>query len=253
MQIIFHESFHDSSYAVDNAAAPGRLEGVMEALRGDGRFPVMEPSPATRTDLLRAHAEAHVASIERDPRLFTQASLSAGAAILASECAMKGEVAFACARPPGHHANRASCWGHCFFCNIAVALLKLRDEGHIQSAFVLDFDAHTGDGTLDVLRDWPEAHVFNPYAEEASEYLRAVETHLREMPPVDLIAVSAGFDTYIHDVGHKLSTHDFYALGRMLRQFGRRLGHQRRFAVLEGGYYIPDLGKNVLAFCRGFE
>jgi acetoin utilization deacetylase AcuC-like enzyme len=27
----------------------------------------------------------------------------------------------------------------------------------------------------------------------------------------------------------------------------------RRFALLEGGYYIPDLGKNVKSFLEGLE
>ena len=57
----------------------------------------------------------------------------------------------------------------------------------------------------------------------------------------------------IPDRGGKLQTDDYFAIGRLLQGYAIRLGHQRRFAVLEGGYYLPDLGKNVLAFCRGFE
>ena len=41
--------------------------------------------------------------------------------------------------------------------------------------------------------------------------------------------------------------------GRLLQTYAIRLRHQHRFAVLEGGYYLPDLGNNALAFCRGFE
>ena len=68
-----------------------------------------------------------------------------------------------------------------------------------------------------------------------------------------MLAVSAGFDAYVHDRGGKLQTDDYFTIGRLLQAYAIRLGHQRRFAVLEGGYYLPDLGKNVLAFCRGFE
>ena len=181
------------------------------------------------------------------------ASLAAGAAILAAERAMGGEAAFACVRPPGHHASRSSAWGHCTFGNLALALLKLRDAGLIRSAFVVDFDLHTGDGTMDVLRDWPEAQVFNPYGDSAADYLRVLEERLRHAPQVDVLDVSAGFDGYIHDLGHKLATEDYFTIGRLLQAYAIRLGHQRRFAVLEGGYYLPDLGRNVLAFCRGFE
>jgi acetoin utilization deacetylase AcuC-like enzyme len=70
---------------------------------------------------------------------------------------------------------------------------------------------------------------------------------------VDIIAVSAGFDNYEKDLGKKLRTFDFYNIGLILKNLCKRFGHNRRFAVLEGGYYLPDLGKNVEAFCGGFE
>lgn len=256
MRVVFDEAFHNSDYSedkYDNAADPGRLVGVMAALRGEAGYLLDVPSAATRADLLRGHSEAHVAAIEQKPRLYAMASLAVGASILAAERAMQGEPAFACVRPPGHHASRSSAWGHCSFSNIALALLHLRDTGRIRSAFVVDFDQHTGDGTLDVLRSWPEAIVFNGYGDNAAEYLRHLDERLKNAPQVDVLAVSAGFDAYIHDLGRKLQTEDYFTIGRMLQGYAIRLGHQRRFAVLEGGYYIPDLGKNVLAFCRGFE
>ena len=256
MRVVFHEDFHDSSYSedkYDNAADPGRLVGVMAALRDEGRYEVEVPEPATREDLLRGHSEAHVAAVESKPQLFAMAALAAGAAIHAAELALRCEPAFACVRPPGHHASRSSAWGHCTFSNVALALLRLRDAGLIRSAFVVDFDQHTGDGTVDVLRDWPEAQVFNTYGDSPAEFLWRLEDRLKQAPQVDILAVSAGFDAYIHDLSKKLTTDDYFSIGRLLQAYAIRLGHQRRFAVLEGGYYLPDLGKNVLAFCRGFE
>ena len=50
----------------------------------------------------------------------------------------------------------------------------------------------------------------------------------------------------------KLDTTDFFLIGRCFRDFTRRQGHERRFAVLEGGYFLPALGRNVAAFCKGF-
>lgn len=256
MRIIFHESFHESYYSedeYDNAAIPQRLVGVMVALREEGRYEVETPASATRTDLRRGHSESYVAAIEGKPRLFAMASLAAGAAMLAADLAMRGEPTLACVRPPGHHASRASAWGHCTFSNVALALLHLRDAGLIRSALVVDFDLHTGDGTQDVLQGWPEAQVFNPYGDTAAQFLCTLEQGLKQAPEVDILAVSAGFDAYLHDLGKKLDTEDYFTIGRMLQAYAIRLGHQRRFAVLEGGYYLPDLGKNVLAFCRGFE
>jgi acetoin utilization deacetylase AcuC-like enzyme len=256
MRVVFHEQFHDTAYSLDkfdNAAVPGRMQGIMDALRNDGHYAVESPGTATRIDLLRGHTEQYVASVEQNPQLYAMAAQAVGATNWASDIALQGEPAFACVRPPGHHASRGSAWGHCTFSNVALALLRLRDAGQIRSALVVDFDQHTGDGTIDVLRGWPEAQVLNPYGDNAAEYLRNLEDGLARAPQVDLLAVSAGFDAYIHDLGKKLSTEDFFAIGRLLQGYAIRLGHQRRFAAFEGGYYLPDLGKNVLAFCRGFE
>ena len=256
MRVVFDERFHRSGYSsdpFDNAAVPDRLVGIMDALRNDGRYGVMAPRAASREDLLRAHTEDYVNKIVSNPVLYDMASLAAGAAIDAAKLAHAGEASFACVRPPGHHASRASAWGHCTFSNVAVAVLTLRDAGLINSATVVDFDQHTGDGTLDVLKEWRSAHVINPYGDTASSYLQTLETQLSEAPQTDILAVCAGFDGYVHDLGRKLSTPDYFSIGRALQAYAIRLQHQRRFAVLEGGYYLPDLGKNVLAFCRGFE
>lgn len=256
MRVIFDEFFNNSDYSDekhDNAAAPGRLAGVMEVLRSQGRYEVEAPAPATRADLLTAHSESHVAAMEQIPARYAMAALAAGASIHAADLALQGKTAFACVRPPGHHASRSSAWGHCTFNNVALGLLRLRAAGLIRSALVVDFDQHTGDGTIDVLRGWPQAQVFNPYGDSAADYLRCIEERLAQAPQVDILAVSAGFDGYLHDLGRKLATDDYFNIGRLLQGYAIRLGHQRRYAVMEGGYYLPDLGKNVLAFCRGFE
>jgi len=82
--------------------------------------------------------------------------------------------------------------------------------------------------------------------------VREVEARLARLKEAGLIAVSAGFDAYHLDVGHKLSTPDFETLGSLAARAALRLCRGRRFAVLEGGYHLPDLGANVRAFCRGF-
>ena len=103
---------------------------------------------ATDKDILRAHTKRHYDYIKHDPLLFELAALAAGGAILAAETAFNGEPSFAVIRPPGHHASADSCWGFCYFNNISISLLKLFSEGKINSAFVLDFDLHTGEGYI---------------------------------------------------------------------------------------------------------
>jgi acetoin utilization deacetylase AcuC-like enzyme len=136
---------------------------------------------------------------------------------------------------------------------MGIALLKLKTEGLIKSAFVLDFDAHTGDGNIDVLSEWPEAKVFNPMADNNKDYLSIVEDYISNIRDVDIVGVSAGFDNYEKDLGRKLKTIDFYLIGKLIKQLAKRLCRKRRFAILEGGYYLNDLGKNTAAFCQGFE
>jgi len=249
MKLVYHDRFRDQ-YAEDNAALSGRMEAAMSAVLG-GPWDLIAPNPATMEQLHLAHDQAYIEQITQDKPRFAMASLAAGGAILAARLAHGGDATFACVRPPGHHASRGEAWGHCTFSNVALALLVLRAEQRINSAFVIDIDTHTGDGTRDVLAPWSQAEVFNPYADSPKEYLELVETRLADIEHTDILAVSAGFDAYRLDVGHKLDTPDFERIGTLVRQASLRLCHGRRFAVLEGGYYLKDLGANVLAFCRG--
>ena len=253
MHIIFNDAFYSSEYASNGASVAGRMESIMDLLSKNIGFTVIQGIPATDEDLLLAHTKDMVMSAKQDIPLFNMAQLAAGAAIGAAESAFHGQPSFACVRPPGHHASRASTWNYCVFCNIGVALLKLKQQKLINSAFVLDFDAHTGDGTIDVLKGWAEAVVFNPFADNNRDYVNLVKSKSQEIDYVDIVAVSAGFDSGIHDLGHKLETYDFYQIGQIMKQMTKRMGHNRRFAVLEGGYFLPDLGKNALAFCEGFQ
>jgi len=255
MKIVFNDTFFDSTYIDDHAAAAGRMEAIIGTLEAESNYQIIRNQSADYEDIYRVHEKEYIESVQNNQALYNMALLAAGGAIKASQIAMSSEPepAFACIRPPGHHAYRASGWGYCVFCNMAIALRKLKDEGRISTAFILDFDAHTGDGTKDCLSDWKEAIILNPMADDNDKYIRLIEAYIKEIDYVDIIAVNAGFDSYKEDCGRKLETFDFYRIGFMLKLLSKKLGHNRRFAVLEGGYYLPDLGKNVLSFCQGFE
>ena len=253
MKIVFHEDFHDHTYASDSASAKGRMKAIMDVLSGISNYEIIKPQCAGREDVLRAHSEAYVANLEKDVKLFYMAFLSAGGAVTASEQAYIGNPSFACIRPPGHHASRTSAWGHCYLNNMGIAILKLIHDGKIKNAFILDFDLHTGDGNINVLADCAEVDVFNPYEGSREGFLKAVESRTKAIEKTDIIAVSAGFDGYEYDLGGRFKTSDYYFIGCFLKACAKRLCFGRRFALLEGGYYQPDLGKNVLAFCEGFK
>ena len=216
-------------------------------------FEFVIPDLAREADVLLAHAPAYVEAVKSDPKRFNMAMLSAGSAILAAEIGMSADPAFACLRPPGHHASYESAWGSCVFCNMGIALLKLKANKMINSAFVLDFDAHTGDGTKAVLSNWKACRIVNPYAENCKLYMEEIQDAINDISSVDIVGVCAGFDSYEKDLGKKLSTFDFYVIGDIMKKFAKRVANGRRFAILEGGYYLPDLGKNVLSFCQGFQ
>jgi acetoin utilization deacetylase AcuC-like enzyme len=55
-----------------------------------------------------------------------------------------------------HHAGREFARGYCLFNDVAVALDRMRVEGRVRRALVVDCDVHQGDGTADLLGGDPE-------------------------------------------------------------------------------------------------
>ena len=252
MNIIFHEKFY-KTYDSDPAAASGRMEPIMRTLKKHPHYTFIAPEPANPEDILRAHSARHVENIKRDDVIYNIALLAAGGAIKAGELAYAGEPTFACIRPPGHHASSDSCWGFCFFNNMAVSLLKLEAEGKIKSAFILDFDLHTGDGNINILGKEPGFTILNPRSPQEENYLDEVSFALNKAGDHDIIVASAGFDEYIKDWGHKLSTAAYRKIGKMMKDFSEKHCQGRRYALLEGGYCYEDLGINIHAFCEGLR
>jgi acetoin utilization deacetylase AcuC-like enzyme len=252
MDIVFHSAFY-GVYDSDPAAAPGRMEAIVQELKKHDGYRFVEPEPASEEDLLRAHTARHLECMRLSPVRYETAVLSAGGAIRAAELAFNGEPCFACIRPPGHHASSDSCWGFCFFNNMAVSLLRLMAEGKIASAFVLDFDLHRGDGNINILGGRDGITILNPAGRNERTYLSEVASALDDAGPHDIIAASAGFDEYVKDWGGKLTTGAYRKIGAMMKGFSEQRCGGRRFALLEGGYYHEDLGVNVHAFCEGFR
>lgn len=252
MNIIFHQAYY-GVYDTDPAAAPGRMEPIIQELKKHTHYKFIIPEPADEEDLLRAHSVEHIESIRRSSDIYDMAILAAGGAIKAAELAFLGEPSFGCIRPPGHHASANSCWGFCFFNNIAVSLLKLRKEGKLTSAFVLDFDLHRGDGNINILGNIEGFKILNPSSKDEKDYLHEIASTLEKAGDYDIIAASAGFDEYVKDWGGKLTTGAYQEIGMMMKEFSVRHCSGRRYALLEGGYYYEDLGINIHAFCEGFR
>lgn len=250
MKIIFHERFYDV-YAMEPAAAPGRMEAIVSALSQEMSFLTAEP--ATEEDLALVHTSGHISHIKNSPHLYEISLLAAGAALQAAELAWQGQPAFGLLRPPGHHASPNSCWGFCYFNNTAIAIKKLRHKGLIKRALILDIDLHFGDGTANSFSGIPEIDYFHPESSERKDFLAKIEKHLQKTSGIDMLAVSAGFDRHQEDWGGLLTTDDYRTIGNLVKIYAQKFCRGRRFGVLEGGYNHQVLGQNVQAFLEGLS
>jgi acetoin utilization deacetylase AcuC-like enzyme len=246
MKVTFHEDFY-TVYAHDPAAAAGRMEAIVNVI--EPQVELITAEPASEANISAVHTTSHINSVKTEG-IYDIASLAAGGAVQAARIGLK-EPAFGLIRPPGHHASSHSCWGFCYFNNMAIALTTLKNKNLIKRAFVLDIDLHYGDGTVNILdsKDW--VTICNPSARSRKEYIREVEQMLSGMQ-VDIIGISAGFDQHIDDWGGLLTTDDYRAIGVMVKKAAQANGGGC-FAVLEGGYNHAVLGHNVRALLDGLS
>ncbi|KAJ3395716.1 hypothetical protein HDV05_003299, partial [Chytridiales sp. JEL 0842] len=194
------------------------------------------------------------------------------------------QAVFALCRPPGHHAHRDLCGGYCFFNNAAVATKYLIDVLKVGKVAILDVDYHHGNGTQAIFYNSPNplyislhGHPDYPlYLGSPSEtgsgpgtnyniniplpigtgdvtYLaeleKVIKGPLQEFEP-NLLLVSLGVDTFERDpVGNfKLTSDCFLEMGKLIAGVG-----VKTLFVMEGGYDIPAIGRNVTNVLRGFE
>jgi acetoin utilization deacetylase AcuC-like enzyme len=262
--------------------SPVRVSAAHNYLTEKG-YESAEPNLCTDDDILLAHTPALLNSVRKgnfldfDTPAFTGifdiAKLAAGSAIdAAMHCLNTGEKAFSLMRPPGHHATRNNLGGFCYFNNIAIASLKAKElAGKVA---IVDFDCHHGNGTEDIflgdksflyisLHQSPlypgtglrsRGNCINyPLSEQTSpaEYLSVLEQGLEKVEKFnpDLLAISAGFDTYKHDpiTSFSLEKDTYNKIGRMLAAMNKP-----SFSILEGGY-SSDLAECIYEFLTGLE
>lgn len=273
--------------------SPERVSSAYQFLKTKG-FEFIEPVLCEDEDILLAHTPKLFNEVKKEsffdadtPALsgiFEHAKLAAGSAINAAQLCLKGEKTFSLMRPPGHHATRNSLGGFCYFNNIAIAALKIKeqvaaasrgeDPPMAEKIAIIDFDCHHGNGTEDIflgkkdflylsLHQSPlypgtglrsrENCLNYPLAANTSpeKYLSVFGEGLKLVEQFNpgLLAISAGFDSYKLDpiTGFTLEKETYKEIGRMLAELNKPL-----FAVLEGGY-SDDLAECIYQFLIGLE
>lgn len=152
-----------------------RLDGALEAVHERGYLEFLaRASRELQPGEARIDPSFAPAGVTPDTPLvagmFDLARESARTALAAAlRVAESGGVAYALGRPPGHHAGRATCGGHCYLNNAVVAFHALRGAG-VERVAVLDLDFHFGNGTAELLRGRADAFFGSVHASTVSQY-----------------------------------------------------------------------------------
>jgi len=191
------------------------------------------------------------------------------------------QLVYSLCRPPGHHAERDTYGGFCYFCNGAIAAQYLVEK--MGKVAVLDVDYHHGNGTQDIFYNRNDVLTisihghpsfaypyFSGFADETGEgegkgfnvnmplpedvrdarYLQALDDAIaliRKFKPEALV-VSLGLDIAKAD-----PTGTWSVTPDGLYEIGRRIGGMRlpTLLVQEGGYNIRSLGRNASRMLTG--
>jgi acetoin utilization deacetylase AcuC-like enzyme len=167
-----------------------------------------------------------------------------------------------------HHAGRDFARGYCLFNDVAVTLARVRAEGRVQRALVVDCDVHQGDGTAQLLGPDPEAFTLSlhgarnypferipsdldvdlPSGTGDEEYLRvldaSLDTALDALEP-DIAFFLAGADPWEGDRLGRLALTKDGLRARDELVLDRLLETDAAVVVVLAGGYAPDVADTV--------
>ncbi|MGC9515377.1 histone deacetylase [Methanocrinis sp.] len=173
--VIYHEDFGSKGHSVLKARIKPSFEALARSglLEGDD-VQVFEPEPAPLELVERAHTPEHMESMRTESynrQYHDVALLSAGSVLLASEMVAGGEAenAFAYTGTAGHHASPGSCWGFCYYNDVVISIMRLRELG-LSRFLIVDVDPHFGDGTRNFFGDDRDVYHINFNHQQSSNF-----------------------------------------------------------------------------------
>jgi acetoin utilization deacetylase AcuC-like enzyme len=279
---------------------PERLDAISDFLLSTGLMQLLVPydaPAATEEQLGRAHTALHVRGIvssapregyvqvdpdtAMNPSTLTAALHAAGAAVLATDLVVSGEVAraFCAVRPPGHHATREAAMGFCFFNNVAVGIRHALDVHGLERVALVDFDVHHGNGSEDILAGDERVLMVSTFQQGLYPFMgdRALGPNMANVPlppgangealkeafeyvwrprlevfRPQMIFVSAGFDGHFADdmAGLRWNEGDYAWITERIVDVAERHCGGRVVSCIEGGYNLFHLARIVAAHVR---
>ncbi|MGO8024067.1 histone deacetylase family protein [Rhizobium leguminosarum] len=276
---------HPNFERLERRQAPQANEdAVLLAHPEEHLIAVMREIPEEEGEINQIEADTYASSKS------LQAALTGiGGAMAAVDDVFTGRAdnVFVAARPPGHHAEKMTAMGFCFFNNAAIAARHAQKTHGAERIAIVDWDVHHGNGTQDIFWDDPSVlfcstHQMPLYPgtgakDDKGKHNTIVNAplspnvgsdHFREafksrvLPALDdfrpdLIIISAGFDAHHRDplAQINLTGEDFdWATGRVL-ELADRHAKNRVVSLLEGGYDLEGLaesaGMHILRMMKG--
>lgn len=277
---------------VQDLERPERLTRAMDHLQHSSVFGarcdlVTDTYPASEEDLLLVHSKEYISFVRSysdsgggflgdstymTSNTFEVARLATGSAIKAGELVLSGQYAAAMVmiRPPGHHAGIDKYRGFCIFNNVAVLARYLQKKKGLSKIMIIDWDAHAGDGTMEIFYNDPTVMVVSLHRDPHDFYPRRGFSHQTgegpglgytanvEMPmgsgdkeyalafdelviPLlhrfspDFVICSCGFDAYYQErhIKLNLTSAGYYIMTKQIMS----IMNGNFVLVMEGGYH----------------
>jgi len=261
----------NSSYS----PSAGKPEHVVKQFLKTGRVDVRSGwLPLTQEEISIAHDSQFVDDVLKLRRangfgnkLASVASslpYTAGSFFRAAEYALENNTAAMSPTSGFHHSGYDTCQGFCTFNGLMIAAMLLWQNLGVNKVGIIDFDAHYGDGTADILtsiacaEDVVEHLTFGAFARQGMNFdlwLDRLEADLIEkFHGCDILLYQAGADPHIEDpLGGYLTTQQMKRRDDIVFKVAKKLNKPIVWN-LAGGYQNPlqkvlDIHNNTLQAC----